>query len=230
MSDNEKNKILMYEMIITYLLENKDVISYNPSFSNAISKLKEATEEIKLKDTEIFFDVLGKTIIANKAREVLILTVIPVTASLYNFAKEKNNIELKEKTRLTRSHFARLRDFELINQSFAIMYNAKKNLYGLGKYGITKKSIQELNIKILRFKNALNNKSITFASGSTTLSLNELYYEAENILKNQLDKLVEPFSMENEEFYNDYLSIRSMEYFEETEEEEEYSLEEEVVE
>jgi hypothetical protein len=217
----------MYEMVITYLQENKDIISYNSSFSYAISKLRNAIDEIKLKDRELSSDVFGKTILTNKAKEDLIFTVIPLTTSLYNFAKEKNNLELKEKTRLTQSHCARLRDIELVNQSIAIMHLAIKNFDGLGKYGITKKTVQGLNIKILKFKNALNNKLFKFASSSTALSLNAAFTEAENILINEMDKLVEPFSMENEEFYNDYLSIRSMEYFEESEEEE-YSLEEEV--
>ena len=227
MSENENNKLLMYELIITYLLENNDIISYNPSFSDAISKLKEAINEIKFKDIELSSDVLGKTVLANKAKEDLIFTITPVTTSLFNFAKEINNIELKVKTRLTLSHYARLRDVELLEQSLAIMHFAKKNLNGLMKYGITKNSIQALSIKILIYKNALNKKLITFASNKTTLSLSDSFTKAENVLINQMDKLVEPLNLEYEEFYNDYLSIRSMKYFEE-DGEEEYSLEEEV--
>jgi hypothetical protein len=226
MSEYEKNKLLMYEIVITYLLENIDIISYNPTFLNAISKLKYAIERIKFKDIELSSDILRKTILTYKAKEDLIFTIIPVTTSLNNYAKEKNNIKLKEKTRLTQSYYIRLRDTELIEQSLAIIYFAKKYFKGLGKYGITKNSIQTLNIEILKFKNTLNNKSITFASNSTNISLVDSFTVAENVLTNQIDRLVEPLNLENQEFYNDYLTIRSMKYFEESEEEE-YSLEEE---
>jgi hypothetical protein len=88
MSDNEKNKLLMYKIVITFLLENKDIISYNPSFSIAISKLKDAINKIKMKDMEISSNILGKTIITSEAKEDLIFTVILVTASQNNFAKK----------------------------------------------------------------------------------------------------------------------------------------------
>jgi hypothetical protein len=230
MSENEKNKLLMYETVITYLQENKDIISTYPSFPDALSKLKKAINEIKIKDIELTSNVLGKTIFVNSAKEDLIFTIIPITISIYNFAKEKNNIELKEKTRLTQSYYTRLRNIELVEQSLAIEHFTKKYLHGLIKYGITKNSVLELNTKILKFKNALNtfnNNLITLSSNSKTISLIDQFAEADNVMVNQIDKLVEPLNLENEEFYKDYLAIRSMKYFEE-EGEEEYSLEVEI--
>ena len=225
MSDSEKNRMSMYETVITYLLENKDVISINRSFSHAISKLRKVIDEIKIKDKELSSDALEKTIITNEAKDDLIFALVPVTSALYNFAKESANIELKEKVRLSQSNLVRLRDNELLNKSIAVHHFAGIYISKLGKFRIKKNVLHALNQKIEKFRDALDNKIVTFVSSNAVLSLNASFQDAENILNNQLDKLMEPFSDEYEEFYDDYLSIRSMEYFEEYEDE---SLEMEI--
>lgn len=219
MSDNEKNRLSMYETVIMYLLENKDIISVNRSFSYAITKLRKTIDEIKIKDRELSSDTLEKTILTYNAKDELVFALVPVTAALYNFAKESGNLELKEKCRMSQSTLVRLRDNELLNKSIAMHHFAVNFLTRLGKYGIKKNVLQELNNKIEKFRDALDNKIVTFVSSNAVLALNASFQDAENILNNQLDKLMEPLNDEYEEFYDDYLSIRSMEYVEEYEDE-----------
>jgi hypothetical protein len=214
MSDSEKNRLSMYETVIMYLLENKDIISVNRSFSFTINKLRKAIDEIKIKDKELSSDTLEKTILTYNAKDELIFALVPVTAALYNFAKENGNIELKEKCRMSQSNLVRLRDNELLNKSIAMHHFALNYFSRLGKFGIRKNTLQDLNNKIEKFRNALDNKIVTFVSSNAVLSLNASFQEAERILNDQMDKLMEPFNDENEEFYDDYLSIRSMEYVE----------------
>ncbi|MCX6149199.1 MAG: hypothetical protein NTX22_01600 [Ignavibacteriales bacterium] len=218
MSDNEKNKLSMYQTVISYLNENRDIISTNRSFYYAISKLRKAMDEIKVRDKELSSDALEKTITTYNAKDELLFSLVPITTALFTFARESGNIELKEKTRISHSHLIRLRDSELANKAFAILQYAMSNLSKLNKYGVLKSTLQELNLKIESFRDALDSKIITFVSSTAALSLNASFQEAENILNNQLDKLVEPLNLEYEEFYDDYLSIRAMESFEETEE------------
>lgn len=219
MGDNEKSKLTMYETVITYLLENRDIISINRSFSYTISKLRKAIDDIKGRDRELSSDTMEKTLFAYKLKDELILTLVPITSALYTIARETANIELKEKTRVAQSYFVRLRDMELVHISLAIHQLAVRHANRLGKHNISKNMVRDLNNKIEMFRDALDNKIITFVSSNAALSLQSAFQDAEDILVNQLDKLMEPLSDEYEEFYDDYLAIRSNEYFEDLEDE-----------
>ncbi len=220
MSDNDKKRLSMYETVISFLMENRDIISLNRSFYYSISKLRKIVDEIKIRDKELSSDTLEKTVITYNAKDDLIFTLIPVTAALFNFAKTKNDISLKEKTRMAQSFFIRLRDVELINKATGIYQLACIHLNSLQRYKINQKVVNDLKVKLDRFSGALDNKINTFVNGNAAVALNNAFNDAEGILSNQLDKLVEQIDSVFPEFYDDYLMIRSMENIEEMEEDE----------
>jgi hypothetical protein len=220
MSDNDKKRLSMYENVISYLQENRDIISLNRSFYYSLSKLRKMVDAIKIRDKELSSDTLEKTVITYNAKDELILALISVTAALYNFARQRNDITLKEKTRVSQSFFVRLRDVELINKASGIYQIANLNFNDLQKFNVTKESMQDLKAKLDRFSSALDTKVNSFITGDAAVALSNSFNEAESILSNQLDKLVEQFDSIFPEFYDDYLLIRSMENIEETEEEE----------
>jgi len=220
MSDNDKKRLSMYENVISFLQENRDIISLNRSFYYSLSKLKKMVDEIKIRDKELSSDTLEKTVKTYNAKDELILSLVSVTAALYNFARERNDITLKEKTRISQSFFVRLRDVELINRASGIYQIANLNSNVLQKYKVTKQAIQDLKAKLDRFSSALDTKVNSFITGDAAVALSNSFNEAESIINNQLDKLVEQFDSVFPEFYDDYLLIRSMENIEEGEEEE----------
>ncbi len=220
MSDNDKKRLSMYENVISFLQENRDIISLNRSFYYSLSKLRKMVDEIKIRDKELSSDTLEKTVITYNAKDDLILILVTVTAALYNYAREKNDLTLKEKTRVSQSFFVRLRDVDLINKAGGIYQIAFLNVNALQKYRVTNDSVLELKNKLERFSSALETKVNSFITGDAAIALGNSFGEAENILSNQLDKLVEQFDSVFPEFYDDYLLIRSMENIEESEEEE----------
>jgi hypothetical protein len=211
MSDQEKQKLNMYESLITFLSENRDIISGVRSFSWSISKLRKMVDEIKQKDKEISSVTLEKTIIAYKAKDELIIALVPVASALYTFARDSKNLELKEKARNAQSYYIRLRDRELVDKAVAIYSLALSNLSRLRKFGISASVLNDLKIKIDRFKSALGDKVVSFVSSNAVVSLASLFSEADKILCVQMDNYVENLTDVNEEFYDEYLSIRSME-------------------
>lgn len=220
MSDNDKKRLSMYENVISFLQENRDIISLNRSFYYSLSKLRKMVDEIKIRDKELSSDTLEKTVKTYNAKDELILSLVSITAALYNFARERNDITLKEKTRISQSFFVRLRDVELINRASGIYQIASLNFNALQKYKVTKELMQDLKAKLDRFSSALDTKVNSFITGDAAVALSNSFNEAESIINNQLDKLVEQFDSVFPEFYDDYLMIRSMENIEEGEEEE----------
>ena len=226
MNDEERKKLTMFENVITYLLENKDIILSNSLITQTIPRLRKIIDEIKLRDRELSSNTLEKTIVADYARQDLIFSILPISNSLFCFAKENADIGLKQKTRLSQSQLFRLKENELINKSSTIQYYATSILPRLHKFGITKNMIQKLNMKTEQFKNALDKKITSFVSNNTVVSLSASFLAAEKIIETQLDELVETYIDEYEEFYDEYQEIRSMENNEELEEELEIETEE----
>jgi len=220
MSDNDKKRLSMYENVISFLQENRDIISFNRSFYYSISKLRKLVDEIKVRDKELSSDTLEKTVITYSAKDELIFALLPVTAALFNLARANNDISLKEKTRISQSFYIRLRDVELINKASGIYQIAFNYIDSLQRYKISQRIINDLKVKLDRFSDALDNKINTFVNGNAAIALSNAFNNAEGILSDQLDKLVEQIDSVFPEFYDDYLLVRSMENIEEMDEEE----------
>ncbi|MGE5399231.1 MAG: hypothetical protein ACM3S2_02445 [Ignavibacteriales bacterium] len=217
MNDIEKKKMGMYEAVLGLLAENKDITSGIRSFSSNIIKLRKVMDEIRRKEKELSSEILEKTIINANRKDDLLVALVPVTSALFNFARQTNNVELREKTRLTQSHFIRLLDAELTNKAEAIRILALKHIVELKKFGITTNSIHNLGIKIEYFRNSLNNKIASLISSDTVMQMNNLFGDADNILT-QMDKFVEMVNDEYEEFYDEYIYTRDLENQDESKE------------
>lgn len=220
MNDEERKKLTMFENVITYLSENKDIISGNHLITNALTQLRSVIDEIKIKDRELSSNTLEKTIAADSARYDLIFSFLPISNSLFCFAKENSELGLKVKTRLSPSQLFRFMDKELINKSEVIQYYALAYLPRLRKFGITKAIIKELNKNTEKFKLLLGKKITSLVTDNAMLSLNYSFRTAEKMIVDHLDNLVDEYMDEYEEFYDDYISVRNMENEEEPEEEE----------
>lgn len=217
MNDLERKKLGMYESLISYLHENRDITSTIRGFNWSLTKLKRVIDEIEQKEKEISSQTLEKTIQTSKAREELIENLTPVISSLFTYSRQVGDVYLKEKTRCTQSFLVRLRDSELIDKSYAIKQLAEKHLNDLKSYKITKKEIERIERSIEQFKKSLENKITSFISSDAVDALNKLFGDADVILMDQMDKYVELLDEAYDEFYEDYLLIRSMENQEELE-------------
>jgi len=137
MNDFQQKQMVMYEAIIGYLQENRDVFSNIRAFSYTINKLKRVMDDIRIKEKELSSDILEKTIISAKVKEDLIFSVVPVAAALFNYAKETGDFQLKAKIKIGQSYYVRLRDSELIEKSEVVRLFATNILPQLKRYGIT---------------------------------------------------------------------------------------------
>lgn len=211
MSDTEKNKLNMYESVVSICLENREIVNTVRSFPWSITKLRKMIDEIKRKEKELSTETLEKTIITYKLKDELIFSLVPVVSALFSFARENNNLSLKDKTRHSQSYYVRLRDKELLDKAYAIYSLAERSLPRLKKFGIGITALNDLKSKADHFKNALDNKIISFISSNTVLSMNTLFNEADKLLTDHMDIFMEALSGDFEEFYEDYLLARSVE-------------------
>jgi hypothetical protein len=202
----------MIESVISYLGENRDIISNVRSFSWTINKLRKVIDEIKRKEKVLSSDILEKTIQSAKVKDELIFSLIPISTALFNYAKEIDDLPLKAKVKMGQSYFVRLRDTELLDKSEMLRIIALNVLPQLKKYSISMNTLHNLRLKIDEFKGALGNKVVSLISSSTVMEMNELFLEAEKFLK-QMDSFVEVIGDDFPDFYDEYLEVRSVENY-----------------
>lgn len=227
MTDNQRTKILMYESVLSYLGENKEITSTIRAFSWAINKFRKQVDEIKRKDKEISSQTLEKAVTASAMKDALIFAVAPVASALFAYARQNNDLALKQKTRLSQSYFVRLRDSELIDAAIGIYTLAEKYKKELKEKISDSQVLEDLKEKTARFKNALDDKINSFVSSNSIEEIHELFEAADKIINHNLDSFVEALSDMYPEFREDYLYVRILENYElegeliEAEEEEE---------
>jgi hypothetical protein len=210
MNDFEKQKLGMYESVLTLLSENRDIVSSVRAFTSNSFKLRKVMDEIRRLDRELSSEILNKTIQNANAKEELIVALTPVTSALFNLAKDTNDLKLKEKTRLTKSHLVRMLDKDLMDNAEAIRLLALAYVVQLKKFGISPSNVHLLTDKLAFFKNTLENKVTSLISSSTVLMLSDLFKKADGILT-VMDMFVESLEDEYEEFYEEYIDARDIE-------------------
>lgn len=209
MNDFEKQRLGMYESVLLLLSENRDIVSSVRSFTASSTRLRKMMDEIRKVDKELSSEILDKTIQNAKAKDELIISLDPVTAALFSYAKQRNDLALKEKTRLTKSQFVRMLDKDLIDRAEGIRALALTHIVNLKKAGITPNDLMVLGDKLTAFRNTLGNKVVSLISSTKVMFLGDLFRKADDILS-VMDGFVETLEDEFEEFYDEYLEARDI--------------------
>lgn len=210
MNDVEKKKLGMYESVLTLLAENKDITSTVRSFNSTITKLRKAMDEIRRTEKALSSEILDKTILNARAKDNLITALVPVVSALFNYARQTNNIELREKTRFTQSHLVRMLESELIKKAEGIYLLAEKYISMARIPGLNNRTLAELSDQTDAFRNTLAKKISSLIDSTTVMFMNDLFNNADNILT-VMDTFVEQLPEEYEEFYDEYIYARDLE-------------------
>ncbi|MCU7494532.1 MAG: hypothetical protein HF314_01310 [Ignavibacteria bacterium] len=211
MSDKEQNKLDMYDAVLSLLSDNKEIVSNIPALVSSISRFRKVVDEIRREERTISSEAFEITIRTSKLKDDLIFSLVPVASGLFNFAKENGDLRLKEKCRITQSHFVRMLDRDLLEKAEILRSLAKDHLLKLKKYGINAQKLSEVQAKMTSFRNSLGNKVASFVSTDTMTPLQELFNEADRILSKYMDNYVESLNGSYAEFYDEYLWTRDIE-------------------
>ena len=211
MTKTEENKLSMYKAVYSVMNENKTVVDTVPALSGAVTRFGGNIESINAKDIELNNSTSGKTGSKEKAENEMLDVLVPLANSLHAYANRANNEELKVKSKVTRSNLKSIRDNELITKTLMIRDLLNENLAALADYSITAVKLAELDDKLSTYQGSIGSKETSFATKSAArISLSQLFENTDNILKNEMDTLVENFKNGNKTFYDKYWSARTI--------------------
>ena len=211
MTDRQENKFTMYEAVSDLLDANTAKTASMPAFVTAFNSFKDAMAAISEKNIQKNTATTGRTATKNQKQTELIEAAVPVAGALYALGTATEDPRLQALGNVKKGYLSNLRDTELTDAVTNIKNLADGYSADLADYGITAAIISALDTKLTAYSSALGTKessvSTRVAAGKV---LEDLFDDADSILKDQLDRMMEMFAPSDQQFYQEYKSAREI--------------------
>jgi hypothetical protein len=203
-------KLNMYRAVESHCDSNTGVISATPAFQNAFTVFKTKIATIDTTGQQKNTPLKGITVDKENLKQTLCQRASDVANIVYAFAAATSNSALKEEVNFPISKLARMKDTELAQICRQIHDKAFANKVPLQlNYGLTPQMLTDLQAAIDAYA-AATPKPRTAMSQRKTLnaSLRQLFKEADEVLLDQMDRLVVTFRESNPDFVTTYENAR----------------------
>ncbi len=210
---NKKNKALlnMYDAVIAYCNNNSSIIDTLPAFHAALDSFGLIVDSIhSLSELESNF-ITGIGIDKLQSKKNLSDQASNLSVLIFAFACAANNKTLKEQVGFSPSGLKAMNDDGLTTACSNILDAANTNLAPLTDYGLGANLITNFEIAINDYKSKINPSRNTLTRrASYSKTLDNLYKQADMLLKNQMDKMILQLKKTNDDFYTTYTNHRKI--------------------
>lgn len=211
MNDKQENKFTMYQAVTSLLDANTVKTSSMSAFATALSNFKDILLAISEKNIQKGSATAGKTTLKNQQQSQLIASAVPVAGALFALGAATNDPRLKELGDLKKGDFLKLRDTELTDVVINIKNLADSYTAQLAAYGVTPAAITALDTQLSSYSASIGGRESSFSTKvAAGKVLSTLFDDADTILKDQLDRMMEMFAPSDQQFYQEYKSAREV--------------------
>ncbi len=210
--NKQKESILnMYDALITFCNNNADTVATVPAFETAFTAFETTVGEIHDTVQMQVSIISGITDAKNLLRKSLCEQAADLCAIIFAFASSTNDVELKAQGNFSISDFKRLSDEMLVPACSNIYNTVNDNIKSLKTYGVTADALTDFQTAIDDYKEKLSSprNAVTQRAAHST-ALNNLFVQANDILKSQMDKVAFQFKATAEGFYVAYKNNRNI--------------------
>ena len=209
MNDRLENKLTMYKAVETLMDNNAAKTGPITALATSITNFKNLIGEIETAEQEKQTATTGKTASKGEAEAILISEAVTIAAGMKALGSVTNDKELLEAGSETKSSLYGTRDTDLVTKTQQIYNYANTNAAALADYGITPAMITSLQTRITEFNAALGTREESMAlKVAAGAEVEGSFSDADNILVNQMDKMMEVFRESDTQFYNEYKNAR----------------------
>lgn len=125
------------------------------------------------------------------------------------FAAVNGDPELAEKVSLSKSDIVRCRETDLEAMVVPVITEARNHMEALTDYLVTEDMIVEVETSLDNFKALIGQpRTIRNKAFVAKTVLSDLFDQMDDLLKNQLDKLMIRYSITDNDFYEEYTRAR----------------------
>jgi len=205
----EENKLEMFESVAAVLDKNKTAVDTLPALAEAKGEFSSLITRIIKTDNDYGTATVGKVAVKNSIESELIDALLPLKGALASLARKTKNAELSLLVKFSKSDLQRLGNTELENKATTIMEIVEANKTALANYNVDDAEIAALTGKVVAFKAATANKQTSFSGKSgARVSLTELFDDADDVLKIDIDNLMLRMKKDYPDFNNEYQAAR----------------------
>ena len=205
----EENKLEMFESVQAVLNKNNTAVATLPALAEAKTEFTDLIADIIKTDKEYGTATVGKVAVKNSVENELIDVLLPLKGALASLARKTKNTELALLVKFTKTDLQRLGDTDLKNKVSTILEIVEANKTTLANYNVDDAEINDLKEKAETFSNATaNNKTSFTGKVGARVSLTELFDNADEVLKVDLDNLMLRMKKNYPDFYIEYQAAR----------------------
>nr|WP_319512540.1 hypothetical protein [uncultured Draconibacterium sp.] len=209
MNLNQINKIRMFaasSMVLSNhstLFASSEVLNQKLQTFGGILTQLEGYRQVQEQNTS------GLTLSKENLRGDVENLSLRVSVALIAYATATGDANLKRMAKYTPSKLAKVSDVVLCDIAENMITMATPIVAALEIYFVTQAELDTLHQKTLDFKAAIpQNRVATSSRKASTATIDQLIRDANNILKNEIDPLVQPFQFINPDFYQQYKNAR----------------------
>ncbi|WP_319590421.1 hypothetical protein [uncultured Draconibacterium sp.] len=155
----------------------------------------------------------SKAVTADKAVTLnnLIAKAVTLSGILQAYAAVTGNVKLAGKVALTKSDLTKIRETDVEVRITPVIEQAWKELDNLADYGLTEGLIVETETSLDDFKELIGQpRTVRNQAFAAMTLMEELFDAANDLVKNQFDKLMIRFKFSDTEFYSEYERARTI--------------------
>jgi hypothetical protein len=209
MNKKQENKLTMYEGLLVLLQLNSARTQAIAGLADRVTEFAGFVSAIKSKWVEVDIASVGKVAAKYDAQEVLIAALVPACAALYVLGRTQNNMEIRGRTNISETKLHGMRDTELATFSAALADLATENAPALEPLGFDAEKLAALKTKVETYGVSIGAQEVgvTDRKGART-TMNELFDEVDELLHEEVDRLMEVLRPLEAELCNKYFSAR----------------------
>lgn len=211
LDSRQEAKLNMYDVVRTHCNGNSAIIETNAAFTTAFDEFKTKVAAIESAARISGANLTGIAADKSVSKQDLSRIASQTAGLIYAYAAKNGNNTLKQAVNFSASDLLRLKDAEIAPQSQSIHDKGVENLAALADYGVTAEKLADLQAAINSYAQSVPKPRTAIAERSTVkANIKQLFREADTILVEQLDRLIENFRKDHPDFVSTYKAARKI--------------------
>jgi len=204
-----ETKLGMYNVVLTSLEARPDLVAEVPALETAITRLRTKVVAIGITGQQEDLIISGVAVDKAMARKKLSIMGADIATLVFTYAVEINDQQLMKEVNYSATALKKTKDDQLPLRLKNIYDKAKENLTALEPFGLNIQLLTSFNDLLDTYKDKVPNpRRAASAKKNIKANLTQLFKEADEILKLQVDKRMVALKYSYPDFVAEYKSNR----------------------
>ncbi len=205
----QEAKLNMYEVVAVTLDANSAITAANAALTAAIVEFKAFIAQIMAAAQTSSAVLTGIAADKKATKNSVSQTAAVIAGQIFAFAAKNGNNTLKQAVNFSATDLRRVKDGEFVPRCQTIHNLGVEHKTALADYGITDAKLADLQTAIDDYAQSVPKPRAAITDRATVkANIKQYFRQADTLLAEQVDKLVETFSKESPDFVATYRNAR----------------------